>query len=488
MPRRLLLAACWLAGCHASGLPIPPAMTNQAVASCRFDAPVDRAAVVFAAVSGGQLVFVHGDGSHSVAYTFAAGAAPGAQVAVNQVSARGDFIAAGASWTVHGSFAGEELVLLDRSGARRWSKSWDAATNRVSGGWYLNEKGVVAVPLLDAQSRQFSDGLVIDAAGSERAIAGAIPMAEATPDGFVPVASRLATQLQLGWMAPGSASLQPLAYEPFDWYDAHWPALIDGRFVYVGKHAGALALVSERPGDARATALPAPADGYVILDATAEGWALVVRSDFDVTSLVRVNLRSGAAAAVALPTTGGLRPVFVAGAARPSVALVPDGTQPPRLDVDGALLAGLRDDAGGALYRANGAGSWARVGESMSRIGDIAQLAHGGVHLVLGVPWQEVSFVAPTETGKTDRVGGALQIVRADGTTQVLSDAEPTYYLAPPQLSPDGQCAAYVAVENGVPALRAVDVERGHSFELLAPQEAPSPASLYTAAWVPRQK
>src|SRR6266498_520160 len=111
MERRLFLAVCLVAACNRTGLPLP-AMTDQAIASCRFDAPVDRTAVVFAATTGGQLVFVRGDGSHSVAHTFAAGAARGAQVVGNQVSTRGDFIAAAASWSVNGSFAGAELVLL----------------------------------------------------------------------------------------------------------------------------------------------------------------------------------------------------------------------------------------------------------------------------------------------------------------------------------------------------------------------------------------
>jgi hypothetical protein len=463
-------------------------MTDQEIASCRFDAPVDRTAVVFAATTGGQLVFVRGDGSHSVAHTFAAGAARGAQVVGNQVSARGDFIAAAASWSVNGSFAGAELVLLDRSGALRWSKTWDAATNRLTSGWFLNAQGIVALPLLDSQTRQFSDGLVIDAAGKERAIPGAIPIAEATPDGSIPVTSRGSADgiLHLGWMVPGSASLQPATYEPFDRYSSHWPTLINGRLVYLGKKDGVAALVSERPGDARAMTLPAATDGYAIIDATANGWALVVSSDFNVSSLVRINLTSGAVAPAVLPTTGGLRPVFATGATQSPVFFDPDGRQPPRLDVDGAIVAGLRDDAGGALYRATDGGTWTRLGESMSQIGDIAHLAHGGTHLLLGVAWQEVSFLAPTETGETDLVGGALQIVRSDGATQVLADAAPVEGLAPVQLSADGKCAAYIAVNDDVQALRSVDVERGHTFDLLALDRSAASRSLYATAWVPR--
>ncbi len=68
MERRLFLAVCLVAACNRTGLPLP-AMTDQAIASCRFDAPVDRTAVVFAATTGGQLVFVRGDGSHNVAHT-----------------------------------------------------------------------------------------------------------------------------------------------------------------------------------------------------------------------------------------------------------------------------------------------------------------------------------------------------------------------------------------------------------------------------------
>jgi hypothetical protein len=469
---------------------------TPAVASCRFDAPADPGAVVFAALVGGRLLFVHGDGSSSVAHAFG-GAVADAQAGFGQVSARGDFIAADASWSVHGTLAGEELVLFDRTGRLRWSKTWDAASNRMDHQWYLNDQGTVAIPLLDSSNGTLKDGLVIDATGDEQPFSDAIPIAEATPDGSIPVVynspdDTLHQHVKLGWILPGAQSVQPSAYDLFYSVSAYPSVLNKGRLVYIATKDGAPVLVSEQPGDARAFTLPTAMEGYAIVDATQSGWALVVRANGDVSSLLRVDLASGEARSFGLPTSGELRPVFAArGAQQPIDFDLSGATLLPRLDVDGSVLAGLRDDAGGGLYRSSDGSAWARVGESMSKIGDVAHLAHGGTHLLLGVPWQEVSFVPPTESGTPDHVGGALQIVDASGATQVVTEAEPLGFLAPAQLSPDGLCVDYLAVRDGAEVLRAVDVERGRMLDLLpmdlgsASSPLFAPSSIYVTTWVP---
>jgi hypothetical protein len=432
--RRIFILAL-LAGCNDR--PLGPVASSGA-ALCQFD-PADHRAVLANLVNN-ELSFIHGDGSRTRAYLFDH---PEARNFFGQsVVARGDFVLASAGWVIGGDaqFAKTDLVLLDRSGTVRWKRSFDGSTSASQ--MFLNRHGAVAAAIA-------SDALLVDADGHERTLSGMTPLAEPTEDGSVGVRGpwKLSGEVpgDPGWVRPGASSIEPLALVPTQAYAT--PILVAGRMVYLAAGEGGALLVSELPGDARKVLLPgADANMVGITDSLASGWVLVGEWR---SAQYLVNVLTLEARPVGMTTPEGFRPFQGA-------------LYGPRLDSDGALLVGLRDDYAGALFRSNDGRGWQRVGGTVTNVLDIDPIARGGTYLIEATSsrYSVEEWTPPPPDRAAQFDGDVVQLVRPSaGIARTLQLGVEWLDRTTVQLSDDGRCVAYTDQE-----LTAYDVERDQRF------------------------
>jgi hypothetical protein len=400
----------------------------------QFDKAGDRA--VLAVLTDNQVQLVHADGSRTTAVVFTHPEArnffsPG-------LAARGDFVAASASWVIGDNAAwNTDVALLSRDGRVRWQTS---RPNSSYGQLLLNAHGVLAVSL-------GADGILVDEMGRERALLGLPPVAEPTEDGSVLVRQGQDPGV-VGWVRAGADAMEPLGHATADPYAT--PVTVAGRAAYLASADGGPLFVSELPGDARTVLLPGIDPTMVaITDHTDSGWALVGEWR---TPRYLVNVRTLEARPIGANTPDGFRPFQ-------------GSISGPQLDADGSILVGLRNDYAGALYRSSNGRDWQQLGGTVTHVLDIDPLARGGTYLINATSgrysteeWQ------PAPANQTpDYDGDVLQIVRPQsGVAQKLPLSTQWIELWDVRLSNDGRCLAYTDGE----ALSALDVERGKTFSL----------------------
>src|SRR5262249_1149954 len=145
--------------------------------------------------------------------------APVDSFVAGQVVVRGNFIAALATWRVLGTPQSHELVLLERSGRRRYVKRLDETELQPAVLRIVND-----VPLRLGESRDLAvstfpwstmtKALMVAADGDERSIGDASPIADPTRAGDLPVVHRLRADdnaYSLGWIRASELAITDVA-------------------------------------------------------------------------------------------------------------------------------------------------------------------------------------------------------------------------------------------------------------------------------------
>jgi hypothetical protein len=204
------------------------------------------------------------------------------------------------------------------------------------------------------------------------------------------------------------------------------------------------------------------------------GWALLETAQ---GARFRLDEHSGELTAVDVQVPSGLRPITRGSGV--GVALLGSGAL--GFDSGGALLAALRDDYAGRIYRSSDGGqSWLGVGATVSTVAQLRASDRGGTFVIQGsladCYWSEaqalkdLAWLTPPRGREPQIVGDAAQIARpVDGTTILLPDPAPAA-----AISDDGLCIAHWEKgEGGTASLAAYDAQRGRRFDLV---RLPQPA------------
>jgi hypothetical protein len=402
---------------------------------CRFEG---GSRAVLATLEDHQIQLVHADRSATTAFVFDH---PEARNFFGQaLVARGDLVAASASWVVGDTLPwNADVVVLDTAGHVRWQGT--RGTNGSYVQLFLNARGHLAVAL-------GTDGLLVDADGRSRELHGWMPIAEPADDGSVVLRSA-GDMPMVAWLRAGATDPEPLGAPPNDPYFT--PVMVSGRLAYVSPGEGGAQLVSELPGDVRKVSLPGIDAATVNLtDHTDGGWVLVGEWR---TPRYLVHVHTLEARPVGISDPTGFRAFQGA-------------LYGPRLDSDGALLMGLRDDWAGALYRSANGRDWQRIGGTVTNVLDIDPMARGGTYVVNATSgrYSFEEWTPPTPDHQPDYTGDLVQVVRpAAGVAQKLPTSAMWVELASLQLSNDGRCLAFVDNQT----LTAWDVEHDRTYSLV---------------------
>lgn len=390
---------------------------------------------------GPELRFVRMDGSVEPAWTFFADRGEGS-VSVSAVAA-GDRIVATGLW-----FAGDwpeiavatELVAFDRSGAVLWTRREDEV---YSAAVHLGADGTVA---WDRGYRSFdasNEHLPGEVHAPDGSSAGLDGWPVGTPlDGAVPTCDGE----WCGWSDTAGAPLGELR-----------PDLDAGRAV-VGDRLLEVSLLGRTVGllaETRDESVFLPLDGAARLDDVrildVEGEYALVRA---VDHLWRFEASTATLVEVDPVLPEGLRPFE---AAEYCEAL------PPSLTADGDLLLALRDDATGALWRTDPAGSrWEQVGAPVTDVLWLSGEAVGETTVVSAVSWLETYCPELPWDEAEAHEGSWTQLVRGEVVVPIDSSILPAWGTV--DLSADGACALLPA--GDVPTV--FDVETGGSVALEA--------------------
>jgi hypothetical protein len=398
----------------------PPVAPTTKSISCGLGDSKDPARVVLSWARGADLVFSRADGSSFVAHTFpTVPSADPAAAPYIQLAARGDFVAAIATSYSESALV-SEAVLLDRSGEVRWSETRsDAAFN----GLYLGDGGAVAIGVGSNQGST----IVAGPAGKLTEVEKESPISAPTKEGRVAVQHNLSVYAPptFGWLDPASGKIGTLAYPT----DQVYPLAVDGGIAYVipGLDQVGSTVVTEGDGvtsfdlDAEAASLGVPArHGFV-----------VIQSQWGEPGSPKWRSQTGSQpAAITLPS------LTVFG------AMYYEGMRAGDL---GELLAPLRDEHTGGLYRSTDLGAtWALVGPSFAGITDVSLVQHGGTYVVQTSDIQGYFPMSPWEPpaqggAAPDRIGPANELLRPeDGVARELPATAQSFVL-----SDEGGCLAY---------------------------------------------
>jgi hypothetical protein len=398
----------------------PPVKPSTTSISCGIGDSKDPTRVVLAWARGADLVFSRADGSSFVAHTFpaVASADPAATPSI-QLAARGDFVAAIAT-SYADSVLVSEAVLLDRSGKVRWSETRsDAGFNAL----YLGDGGALAL----GYSVNQGSTVVVGPAGKIAEVENEWPVSAPTKDGRVAVQHNFSVYAPptYGWLDPASGKIGSFAYAT----DQAYPLAVDGGIAYVipGMDQGGSTVVTEGDG---VTSFDLDAEG-ASLGVPARHGFVVIQSQWGEPGSPKWRSQTGSQpAAITLPS------LTVFG------AMYYEGLRAGDL---GELLAPLRDEHTGGLYRSTDLGAtWDRVGPSFAGITDVSIVQHGGTYVLQASdipgyfpmsPWDP-----PVAGGAApDRIGPANELLRpADGVVRALPDTAQSFVL-----SDEGACVAY---------------------------------------------
>jgi hypothetical protein len=222
-----------------------PGDAEPAAALCPSLPAGNPADPVLTVIEGTRIVTWRRDGTGTTVATFAA------ELAASRLLLGGDAMLAEGLWVIPGGDGGhsfvQDLVLLDRAGTVRWRYERQVPLSSWTYGVWLDEAGAATVALLDWYAP--GEGLVIRPDGSRAAVAG-MPLGPAGPDGWVPVADPVLSDLSAvgpaaGFSKPGTQERRRLGL-PLARADL-LPILSQNRIIYLGAERGQTVLVVEGP-------------------------------------------------------------------------------------------------------------------------------------------------------------------------------------------------------------------------------------------------
>lgn len=434
----------------------PPPAPAAPLAACTTARP-DGAVLVL--VSGADLFALYADGSLR-ALDVAPTATPPAILTSFVVSADG-YVALSRQQRPESSRVENTYALLAPDGGVRWRRSqtvrYGGSPVRVSLGLqqlFVSPGGAVAANHTSFDTMIHASTELLTPEGESRWLEGAAAVGAADDTGRVLVESYPNSGAGLRWWTPRVGTVEAL-----DDTGVAGANLVGAYALTLETRAGSVALVSRR--GARVDRVPLPFADVRELSFVAtreEGWVLLTRRGEEGV-VYRVDLNTGRRDDLALQLPAGLRMVGS------------DGR--PGLDADGALLALLRDDERGALYRSTDGLRWEQVGHHVAGTLGIEVAARAGTYVVRGHN-ELFGGEAWPETAATDTLyGPSLHVVRpTTGREVVVYAGDPSRSFGAPEvaLTPAGRCAAWVEIGDDGATLEVADLVAGARHRVAFPR------------------
>jgi hypothetical protein len=449
---RLLLFA--LTGCNDAGLPAttgagPPGAPTTGGDQTQSLKTCDQVPIAF--TIDHDIRLATGDGGVRTVYTFASQLPSPVTSFIGRLDdVRGGRVVAD-GFTYYApegqpaQFAGE-LVVLDTQGNVVWHK-----TGPGFGTPYLGADGTLAV--WDGQQT-----LLVAADGSQRTLAGKwSPVAPATDGSLLVQAPPPAGDGMLGWLRPGSETVELLDPQPEGYEE--W---VGDRLAYVAKQNGQEVLVLATPDASSVVTMPGGNGAGLSLAGVAGGWLLVQRIEATTPStdtLFRLDVKSGAVEQLQDQAPPGMRHFDVGGYAQ--------------LTDDGSLLSSFRNDFIGEVYRSTDLGvSWAPIGFTVANVQGLSVIAAASGTLAAqsqnqlyaaNSPWK-----APPAGTTPDVTGPFVELVRPDDGVRFQLPAL-AGFTQPIAIGDGGHCAAYwtSGADTKTGRLEVFDVSQGQRKTLV---------------------